>query len=133
LPDPVDGIRRALAHGRYDEAALLAAAAVASEPLRPELHYLQGLAFVEDGRDGDAVAALRRAAYLDPDAGLPHFLLAGTLARLGHSHAAAVEYRAAATRLGQRPAERTAPELGGRHVGELAALCDTLAGQLAGR
>jgi chemotaxis protein methyltransferase CheR len=132
-PDPVAGIRQALAAGRYDEAALLAAAAVAREPLRPELHYLHGLALVEGGHDTDAVPALRRAAYLDPDAGLPHFVLAGTLSRLGHDAAAAGEYRAAATRLGQRPAERTAPELGGRRVSELAQLCDTLAGQLSGR
>jgi chemotaxis protein methyltransferase CheR len=129
--DPVPGIRRALAHGRYDEAALLAAEAVTADPLRTDAHYLHGLALVEAGRDADALPALRRAVYLDPDAGLGHFLLAGALSRLGHGPAAAREYRAAASTLGHRPRDTAAPELGGRRVEELAALCATLADQLS--
>lgn len=119
-------VRAALADGRYADAAQLATDLVASDSLNPSGHYLRGLALVSCGRDDAALVDLRKAAYLDPDHGLAHFLLAGTLARLGHPAAAAREYRAAADTLGARPEEATAPELGGRSVRELAALCRQL-------
>jgi cytochrome c-type biogenesis protein CcmH/NrfG len=100
--------------------------------MRPELHYLLGRSLVELGRDGEALPALRRAVYLEPAAGLAHFLLAGALARCGDASAAAREYRAAASTLGLDPLEATAPELGGRSPRELAALCLQLDGQLSG-
>lgn len=100
--------------------------------MRPELHYLLGRSLVELGRDGEALPALRRAVYLEPAAGLAHFLLAGVLARCGDPSAAAREYRAAASTLGLDPLEAAAPELGGRSPHELAALCRQLEGQLAG-
>lgn len=128
--DPAPVLRLTLAQGRYEEAAQLAAQAAVDAPLRADLHYVHGLALVEAGRDADALPALRRAVYLDPDAGLPHFLLAGALRRLGDAAAAAREYRAAAATLGRRPAEQAAPELGGRRPAELAALCARLADQL---
>ena len=128
-------LRAALERGRYDEAALLAAQAAADEPLRADVHYLRGLALVEAGRHGEALAPLRRAVYLDPDAGLPHFLLARALEDVGDAAAAAREYRAAAASLGRRAEEAAAPELGGRRPTELAALCAHLADRLvaAGR
>jgi chemotaxis protein methyltransferase CheR len=129
--DPVAVVRRALASGRYGEAALLAAEAAEADPLDPTAHYLHGLALVEGGQDAQALPALRRAVYLDPDAGLPHFLLAGALSRLGDAPAAAREYRAAAATLGRRQAEAAAPELGGRRPADLAALCAELADRVS--
>ena len=119
----VPTVRGALAEGRYEEAEQSAAALIAAQPLDPMGFYLRGLALVNQGRDSDAVVDLRKAVYLDPGAGLAHFLLAGTLARLDDRAAAAREYRAAADTLGKRPGDGTAPELGGRSVQELAALC----------
>lgn len=133
-PSAVEGaaaVRLALAAGRYDEAAGLATAASVADPLRPESHYLLGRALVELGRDREALAALRRAVYLSPTAGLAHFLLAGALARSGDVAAAAREYRAAADTLGRSAADADAPELGGRSAQELAALCAQLASQLS--
>ena len=100
--DAVQAVRDALADGRYADAERLARLAGEAEPLRADVHYLLGLALVDQGRDAEAQAPLRRAVYLDPDAGLAHFLLAGALARTGDAIAAAREYRAAAMALGPR-------------------------------
>ena len=129
-PVSLDAVRDALAGGRYDDAARLARIAADADPLRAEVHYLLGLALVDQGLDVDALPALRRAVYLDPDAGLAHFLLAGALARCGDRAAAAREYRAAAQTL-SRDVDGNAPELGGRSARELAALCAQLEGQLS--
>ena len=123
-------MRAALAGGKYDDAVAAATDLVTVEPLNPMGHYLRGLALVNGGKDDDALVDLRKAVYLDPASGLGHFLLAGALHRLGDPAAAAREYRAAADTLGKRADERTAPELGGRSVQELAALCSQLEQQL---
>jgi chemotaxis protein methyltransferase CheR len=127
LPDPLDAVRAALAEGRYAEAADIAAEVAGSTPLRPDAHYLWGVALTNLGRDADALVVLRKTLYLDPEHGFAHFMLAGSLDRVGEGVAAARSYRAAARTLGNRPADTTAPELGGRDVGELAALCNQLA------
>jgi chemotaxis protein methyltransferase CheR len=123
-------VREALAEGRYADAARLARLAADVDPLKADVHYLLGLALVDQGLDAEALPALRRAVYLDPEAGLAHFLLAGALARCGDRPAAAREYRAAAQTL-SRDVDATAPELGGRSARELAALCAQLEGQLS--
>jgi chemotaxis protein methyltransferase CheR len=127
LPDPLDAVRVALEEGRYAEAADIAAEVAGSTPLRPDAHYLWGVALTNLGRDADALVVLRKTLYLDPEHGFAHFMLAGSLDRVGEGVAAARSYRAAARTLGNRPADTTAPELGGREVGELAALCNQLA------
>ena len=127
----LEAVRQALAEGRYADAARLARLAADADPLRAEVHYLLGLALVDQALDVEALPPLRRAVYLDPDNGLAHFLLAGALARCGDRAAAAREYRAAAQTLTRDGQDSTAPELGGRSARELAALCAQLEGQLA--
>jgi Flp pilus assembly protein TadD len=125
--DPLVGVRTVLGTGRYAEAADLAAEVVAATPLRSEAHYLHGLALGNLRRDAEALVVLRKAIYLDPNDGFAHFLLASSLDRLGERRAAARSYLAAAATLGARPGDAVAPELGGRSVAELAALCRRLA------
>jgi chemotaxis protein methyltransferase CheR len=125
--DPLAAVRSAVADGRYDEAADLAAEVVQATPLRAEAHYLHGLALGNLGRDADALVVLRKAVYLAPDDGFAHFLLGGALERLGEHVAASRSYRAAAATLGERPGDAVAPELGGRSVAELASVCEQLA------
>jgi chemotaxis protein methyltransferase CheR len=127
--DPLVAIRNAVADGRYDEAADLAAEVVAADPLRSDAHYLHGLALGNLGRDAEALVVLRKAVYLNPEDGFAHFLLGGALERLGEHVAASRSYRAAAATLGEKPMDAVAPELGGRSVAELASVC----GQLASR
>jgi chemotaxis protein methyltransferase CheR len=128
--DALDRARSALDEGRYLDAAQLAGAVADAEPLRAPAHRLRGDALVALGRDDDALVSLRKALYLDPDDAMAHFQLAGALARQGHPAAAAREYRAAAAVLGRRPPGATAPELAGRAVGELVALCNRLGAEL---
>ncbi|HUR51764.1 MAG TPA: CheR family methyltransferase [Mycobacteriales bacterium] len=137
-PKPADAdeqvarARAALAQGRYDEAAALAAEAVAVEPMRAEAFYLRGLALVDLGDDDRAMVELRKAVYLEPRMGFAHFLLAGVLDRLGDRAASAREYGAAADTLGLAPGDATAEELGGRSVRELAQLCRVLERRYSG-
>ena len=125
--DPLEAVRSAVADGRYDEAADLAADVAAADPLRSEAHYLHGLALGNLGRDAEALVVLRKAVYLDASDGFAHFLLGGALERLGEHVAASRSYRAAAATLGERPRDAVAPELGGRSVAELASVCEQLA------
>jgi chemotaxis protein methyltransferase CheR len=127
--DPLRAVRSAVAAGRYAEAVDVAADVTTATPLRADAHYLQGLALTNLGRDAEALVALRKAVYLDPQQGFAHFLLAGALQRSGEPRAAARSYRAASALLGRRPADSVAEELGGRSVAELATLCATLARQ----
>jgi chemotaxis protein methyltransferase CheR len=126
-PDPLDAVRAALAQGHYAEAADIAAEVTAATPLWAQAHYLQGVALTSLGRDVDALVVLRKAIYLDSAHGFANFLLGCALERLGEPVAAARAYRAAAGTLGGRPMDGVAPELGGRSVAELAALCFELA------
>ena len=130
-PDPLVAVRTAVAEGRYADAADLAADVVAATPLRSEAHYLHGLALSNLGNDAEALVMLRKTVYLDPEDGFAHFLLGGCLERLGELVAATRSYRAAAATLGSRRVDAIAPELGGRSVFELAALCHQLANRLA--
>ncbi len=123
-------VRTLLTAGRYAEAAQLATVVGADDTNQAEAFYLRGLALVSCGRDEEAVVDLRKAVYLAPRAGLGHFVLAGVLDRLGDRSAAAREYAAAAETLGSQPGDATAEELGGRSVGELAALCRSLTQRL---
>lgn len=123
--------RSALADGRYDDAAELAAQSVSADPMQAPAHRVRGEALVALGRDDDALVTLRKALYLDPDDGVAHFQLAGALARAGHASAAAREYRAAATVAERRPQGEPAPELEGRDGAEFVQLCTRLGAQLA--
>ncbi|HVB27638.1 MAG TPA: CheR family methyltransferase [Mycobacteriales bacterium] len=127
--DPLDTVRAAIAGGRYAEAADLAEEVATATPLRADAYYLRGLALCNLGLDADALVSLRKAVYLDPKAGLAHFLLGGALERIGEPRAAARCYRAAAQTLVTMRFDAVVPELGGRGVVEIAALCRRLAEQ----
>jgi chemotaxis protein methyltransferase CheR len=130
-PASVGPVLAALGQGEYVEAIRLVDAIVRHEPLHAEAHYLRGMALTNLGRDRDALVSLRKAVYLDPQAGFAHFLLASTLERIGEKRAAARSYLAAAQSLGSRPGDAQAAELGGRSIFELVQLCRRLAGDLA--
>jgi len=129
-PSLVDA-RTALAAGRYDDAATMAMAAAADAPMSADAHYVCGLALVNLGRDREALVALRKAVYAEPSAGLPQFVLAGVLVRLGEFTAAARCYCSAADALAAGGVAGDAAELGGRTAAELAILCRSLGARAA--
>ncbi len=126
LPVAPVQVRTALREGRYDDAVRLAGLLIDAQPLDAEAFYLRGLALISADQDAGALVDLRKAVYLDPEAGLAHFLLAGALARTGDGAAACREFAAAAEALRASPPDARAAELGGRSVAELAALCRRL-------
>ncbi len=129
-PSLVDA-RTALAAGRYDDAATMAMAAAADAPMSADAHYVCGLALVNLGRDREALVALRKAVYVEPSAGLPQFVLAGVLVRLGEFTAAARCYCSAADALAAGGVAGEDAELGGRTAAELAILCRSLGARAA--
>jgi len=125
--EPLEQAREALAAGRYDEAASLAADASAGEPLSAEAYVVQARAFGNLGRDDEALEALRKAVFLDPAAGHAHFLLASTLTKLGNREAASLSFAAAAETLPLATPGALADLLDGRAVDDLVDLCRKLA------
>jgi chemotaxis protein methyltransferase CheR len=119
--------RQALAAGDYRAAERLAGQVCLTDPLEAEAYVVRGQALATLGLDTAAADVLRKAVYLAPAAGHAHFLLAGSLARLGQHGPAAVSYRAAAGSLESVDPGSLAAILGGRAVGELVDLCRRLA------
>lgn len=119
--------RTHLAAGRYEDAVMLAERATAGDPLLVEAYVVQGRAAANLGNDLLAVAALRKAIFLDPLAGHAHFLLATTLSRMGDLSGAASSFGAAADTLPSATPERLGELLDGRAVSDLVDLCRRLA------
>jgi len=72
-------IRALLQSGDTAVAVETALVAVKTLPLSPELHYLEGVAFIAAGRADKAAPALRRAIYLDRTLAAAHYLLGSVL------------------------------------------------------
>jgi chemotaxis protein methyltransferase CheR len=120
-------IREHLLRGEYETARQAAEALAERDPLSAEAHYLQAVALVDLGRDRGALEPLRRAVFLAPRSPLPQFLLGTVLARLGQRGAATGAFAAAEYALRDSDnLDATVPELDGRRLGELAALCRQL-------
>ncbi|MCZ3387658.1 MAG: tetratricopeptide repeat protein [Actinomycetia bacterium] len=119
--------RDALNAGSYAEAASLAERATAAHPLLVEGYIIEGRALSNQGDDDGAIAALRKAVFLDPTAAHAHFLLATTLARVGDPGGAALSFASAAETLPQASSETLSELLDGRAVSDLVDLCRQLA------
>jgi chemotaxis protein methyltransferase CheR len=135
-PSPEDDLvaaRRALAEGKYQQAASLAERSTAASPLLVEAYVVAGRAMSNLGDDDGAIVAFRKAVFLEPRAGHAHFLLATTLSRVGDSEGASLSFATAAETLPATPSERLGELLDGRAVGDLVDLCWTLAAGLRRR
>jgi chemotaxis protein methyltransferase CheR len=136
LPSPIEDLasaRSALAKGRYEEASSLAERATATHPLLVEGYIVQGRAMANIGDDDGAIAALRKAVFLDPRAAHAHFLLATTLSRVGDPAGAALSFASAAETLPGASPETLSELLDGRAVSDLVDLCRQLAAAVAPR
>lgn len=136
LPSPIDDLasaRAALAKGRYEEASSLAERATATHPLLVEGYIVQGRAMANMGDDDGAIAALRKAVFLDPRAAHAHFLLATTLSRVGDPGGAALSFASAAETLPGASPETLSELLDGRAVSDLVDLCRQLAAVVSPR
>lgn len=87
-------LREAMEHyaaGRMEEARAGLERAAGLPDSRPEAHYYLGACLLEEGRDEDAVEALRGAVVLAPRVAEHRWLLAQGLLRLGRGVEAAEE------------------------------------------
>ncbi len=96
-----------------------AADAAGRWPLDPGLHVLHGLRALEAGAAAEAVAAFRRALYLDPALAVAHHHLGVALARAGEGAGARRALAHAATLLAALPPASPAPHGEGELAGRL--------------
>jgi chemotaxis protein methyltransferase CheR len=109
---------RALANqGKLAEALALCEQAIAANKLDPGLHYLGATILQELNRDGEAIAALKRALYLDPKFVLAHFALANLVLRQGNVPAARKCYQNVLALLSDCRQEDILPESEGLTAG----------------
>ena len=78
--------------GKLDEALAACEAAIATDKLNPKLYYLYAAILQEQNRGAEAMAALRRTLYLDPNFLLAHFSMGNLALREGHAAAAAKNF-----------------------------------------
>ncbi len=106
--------------GELGEAANWCSRAVAADKLNPGWHYLLATIAQEHGAAEEALAALRRALYLDPDHALAHFALGNLIRRQGRLKDSERHYRNALAILRGCAPEQVLPESEGITAGRLA-------------
>ena len=80
---------RALANqGRLAEALSACNKAIACNKLDPDMHYLCAIILQEQNREGEAIASLKRALYLNPNFAPAHFAIGNLMLRRGSGRAA---------------------------------------------
>ncbi|HZP97455.1 MAG TPA: CheR family methyltransferase [Candidatus Limnocylindria bacterium] len=103
----------------HDEVARVLVRAVQAHPLDAELHYLRAIMLLEQGKDGEAAAAARRALYLEPQLAVAAIALGSALHRSADVHAARRAYRSAAALLARRPPDEPVQLGDGERAGGL--------------
>ncbi len=117
--------KRYASHAQYDLAASWLQLALRQAPLSAPMHYLHGLILQEQGNLDEALAALRRCIYADPEFVLGRIALAGLCTRLGQNGRAAKELDAVARWAAERSSVEMVPEGDGLTVGRLRDLAAT--------
>lgn len=111
---------RALANeGCLDAAWRACEAAIRDDRLNYGLHYLSAVILQEQQREGEALAALRRAVYIEPDFVLGHFALGNLAQRQGQKSTARKSFANVLALLARLPAEELLPEAEGLTAGRL--------------
>jgi chemotaxis protein methyltransferase CheR len=111
---------RALANqGRLDEADALVTRALGAHGSSAELVYLHGVLLLQTGRAGDAVAALRRALYLDRNLVVAHLMLADALQRTADAAGARRSLRNTESLLSALSSDAAVPASDGEAAGRM--------------
>jgi len=112
--------------GNLEEAFLWCEKAVAADKTSPRHCYLLAMILLEQGREKDAVQAIKRALYLDPEFIAADYAL-GNIAARGNRHKdVSRHFRNVAALLSKMPQENTLPELGGMTAGRLLETIQTM-------
>lgn len=114
-------LARTLANqGKLTDALHWCEKALSIEKLHSGCHYLYASILEEQGRFDEAVMALNKARYLDPDFVLAHFSLGNLMQRLGRPEERKRYFRNTAELLSKYKPEEIIPESGGITAGRLA-------------
>jgi len=109
---------RALAdRGNLAEALSACDEAIAADKLDPEMHYLRAIILQEQNGHGEAIAALKRALYLDPNFVPAHFAIGNLMLRRGNARAAKKSFENVLALLSAYRAEDILPEFEGLTAG----------------
>jgi len=109
---------RALADlGNLAEALSACDEAIAADKLDPEMHYLRAIILQEQNGHGEAIAALKRALYLDPNFVPAHFAIGNLMLRRGNARAAKKSFENVLALLSAYRAEDILPEFEGLTAG----------------
>ena len=121
IPGPWIVLVRALANrGDLKAAGQMCATALDRHRTCAELAYLHAVLLAEAGRHADAVAAARRALYLDGGLAVAHLALGAALARTNNADAAGRAFRNAERLLRAMPPGAPVPGADGEPAGRLA-------------
>jgi len=128
------GVVRSLANsGQLDEAGFACTRALESHPASAELMYLHALLLHQASHHDEAVAAARRALYLDRRLVVAHLLLGGALLASGSRAGAKRAFTQAERLLQNLGPDETVVASGGATVSELRALARLHVEQLGRR
>jgi chemotaxis protein methyltransferase CheR len=111
--------------GRLEDAATWCEAAIAMDKCSPGLRYLHAIILEEQGALEPAVAALKRALYLDQNFVLAHFALGNFYRRQSKQKEATRHFELALALLQSYPQEEILPESEGMTAGRLTEIIRT--------
>ena len=118
-------LRRLANQGKLREALAASEHAIAANQLDANLHYLHAVILSEEKLDGEAVAALKRTLYLDPNFVLAHFALGNLAQRQGNAPGAEKSLRNTLALLDRFGPEDILPEAEGLTAGRLREIVHT--------
>lgn len=112
--------------GEHVELTRLLGHALRAHPLDSEMHYISALLSLEQGQHEAAMAAARRALYLEPGLAVAAVLLGSACRALGDHRAAERAYRSAAAALRGRSPHEAVRLGGGERTADLQRAIDSL-------
>lgn len=118
--------RRLADEGRLAEALRECDRAISADKLNAANHYLRGVILQEQGAFDDAVAAFRRALFLERDFVVAHFAMGNLLVRLRRVREAGRSFENARALLRHYSAEAVLPEADGITAGRLLAILESM-------
>lgn len=119
-------IRSCANQGAFDEAIIWCQRAIAADALSARFYYLLATVLLEQGREEEAILALRQALYLDDRFILAHFTLGSVSRRQKKTKDAQRHFQNAMALLRQCHHEDILPESEGLTAGRLSALIRTM-------
>ncbi|GAM10256.1 chemotaxis protein methyltransferase [Geobacter sp. OR-1] len=116
--------------GRLTEALQMSDQALAGDKLSAGLHYLRAVILLEQGKDEESAAALKKALYLDQDLVLAHFTLANLEQRKGQLKESQRYFDTALSLLDRYQPDDLIPESDGMSAGRLKEIIGTTTSRL---